>query len=118
MEEKKCTICKRVKPVSQFYKKGGSKTGYKSWCRECTCIEHKKKGYRSKTTRSSVANRLQIEASKIEAGEMPDNYYNHFLSHFGFHDPAMIWGAETGRPSVGGAVLPYGTRVVESQGLQ
>jgi 5-methylcytosine-specific restriction endonuclease McrA len=33
--EKKCTICKQVKPVSEFYKGSHSKDGYYSRCKIC-----------------------------------------------------------------------------------
>lgn len=34
--EKKCTKCKMVKPITEFYKNRNSKDGYNYNCKECT----------------------------------------------------------------------------------
>ena len=43
---KRCTYCLKVKPLSDFFKKKGSKDGYESLCKECKAkfkIESEKK---------------------------------------------------------------------------
>ncbi len=38
METKKCTKCKKILPVSEFYKNRSIKGGYSRWCKQCTRV--------------------------------------------------------------------------------
>lgn len=38
METKKCTKCKKVLPISEFYKNRSTKDGLSRWCKDCTRI--------------------------------------------------------------------------------
>ena len=41
-QEKKCTKCKKIKPINEFYKSKERKIGYTSHCIECRKINNKK----------------------------------------------------------------------------
>jgi hypothetical protein len=47
MEEKKCSKCEIIKPITLFYKRG---KGYKSHCKECSSIYGKKHYQQNKET--------------------------------------------------------------------
>ena len=36
----------------------------------------------------STQQKVEENARKIESGEKEDDFKNHFLSHFGFHEPS------------------------------
>ena len=38
---KQCSQCKRIKPVSEFFKKTTNKDEHRSWCKICTTISNK-----------------------------------------------------------------------------
>lgn len=50
IETKTCTTCKATKPVTDFYRNGNGKPGYRFECKDCDKARRK----RGKTTRSRI----------------------------------------------------------------
>ena len=74
METKRCSICKKERPLSEFYKDKSKKSGYKSACKLCMS---KSKLYDSAgilTTIRSARRTIEHLSNKIDRLE---KQYNH-----------------------------------------
>ena len=62
-DEKKCSLCGKIKPISEFYKDSSLKSGYRSSCKQC-CKEryasdverHRSRQAKSKKKRQDFVN--------------------------------------------------------------
>jgi hypothetical protein len=64
--EKECTRCEVVRPLEEFYKRGGGKWGYRSHCKACMSELNK---MRSSTDESrEAARRRSAKARRTESG--------------------------------------------------
>ena len=81
MEEKRCSRCSIVKPLSEFYRKSRSKDGFDSWCKECIKRQNNKRhsehraeeaeysrNYRKTHTVACNENSRRYRGRKITAG--------------------------------------------------
>ena len=60
--QKRCTSCRQIKPVTEFYKNRSTSSGYACWCKECDRSK-KKPYYRSEKARAAERARYLIRCS-------------------------------------------------------
>ena len=54
-QEKKCSHCGRILPLSEFYKKTIAKDGHQTYCKKCQAEQNKQKSARKRTSNSLLA---------------------------------------------------------------
>ena len=54
-QEKKCSRCGRILPLSEFYKKTRAKDGHQAYCKKCQAEQNKQKSARKRTSNSLLA---------------------------------------------------------------
>ena len=67
---KKCSQCKKTKPLDEFYKRAETKDGYRYECKSCVSVNGKKPSARKTSRKAQIKYKYGItieEADKIQA---------------------------------------------------
>ena len=78
---KRCSRCKEVKPVTEFFKQCSSKSGYTAACKSCTAPERKAKGM-------EYLNKNRTEINK----RMNDRYHKRYKNDAEFRETRKLRG--------------------------
>lgn len=62
---KKCSVCKKTKPITDFYKHSGHPDGYRYECKDCSSVESRS-SYKNRSKEKILAKR---ERNKEQAAE-------------------------------------------------
>lgn len=90
LDEKKCTKCEVIKPITEFYRRKNARDGLKSWCKACEIdgvisrrkkdhnkfLEYCKNWHKDNKEQSLEVSRRWKKENKDRANELSRNWYN------------------------------------------
>jgi len=96
--EKSCTLCKEVKPLSEFHRQRRNPDGLMGWCKVCSCARANKWRHNNLEKATASAKRYRLESPNYHRKSALNRGYGMALE-----DYASILAAQHGKCAICGS---------------